>query len=193
MNASWIAAPGNGSPALAKTFRIPDGAAGRAVLRIAAPGFYEAWLDGRRVGDAVLDPAPTDYTKRVYFREHPLDLAPGDHELRVLLGHGWLFRLAFDGVGATPRTPREEVRPPALSTVGTALRARRAWLEAQPARPTPGFDGLWAKCLAVEKVNTLSPEGAFSCRWTTPTADSASAATASRTRPANCAAASWPP
>ena len=77
---------------------------------------------------------------------------------------GWLFRLAFDGAGATPRT----VRPPALSTVETALRARRAWLEAQPACPTPGFDGLWAKCLAVEKVNTLSPEGAFPCRWTTP-------------------------
>ena len=50
--------------------------------------------------------------------EVPLQIAPR--------AAGRLFRLAFDGAGATPRT----VRPPALSTVGTALRARRAWLDA---------------------------------------------------------------
>ena len=86
----WIGAPGNETPALAKRFSIRGDAVVRAVLRIAAPGFSEAWLDGCRVGDAVLDPAPTDYTKRVYYREYPLDLAPGEHELLVLLGHGWL-------------------------------------------------------------------------------------------------------
>ena len=94
---------------------------------------------------------------------------------------GWLFRLVFDGAGTppriprevddageTPRTPREKIRPPAPSAVEAALRARRAWLDAQPPCPEPGFEGLWAKCLAVEKVNTLSSEGAFPCRWTTP-------------------------
>lgn len=86
--AAWIAAPGCEAPAFARVFDV--GATGcKAVLRIAAPGFYEAWLDGSRVGDAVLDPAPTDYTKRVYFREYALELSPGEHELRVLLGHGW--------------------------------------------------------------------------------------------------------
>ena len=86
--AQWIDAPGCEGIALAKSFSVPEPGAG-AVLRIAAPGFYEAWLDGKRVGDAVLDPAPSDFTKRVYFREYPLALAPGGHELRVLLGHGW--------------------------------------------------------------------------------------------------------
>ena len=84
---------------------------------------------------------------------------------------GWLFRLVFDEIGTSPRssrTPREEVLLPSLSTVESAVRARRAWLEAQPACPEPGFDELWAKCLSVEKENTLSPEGAFPCRWTTP-------------------------
>ena len=84
---------------------------------------------------------------------------------------GWFFRLVFDEIVTTPRTsrtPREEVLLPSLSAVEAAVRARRAWLESQPACPEPGFDELWAKCLSVEKENTLSPEGAFPCRWTTP-------------------------
>ena len=48
----WIGAPGNETPALAKRFSIRGDAVVRAVLRIAAPGFSEAWLDGCRVGDA---------------------------------------------------------------------------------------------------------------------------------------------
>ncbi len=88
MNAMWIGAPGNASPALGRDFIVAEDVP-RAILRIAAPGFYEAWLDGCRVGDAVLDPAPTDYTRRIYFREYPLSLDAGKHELVVLLGHGW--------------------------------------------------------------------------------------------------------
>ena len=78
---------------------------------------------------------------------------------------GWLFRLVFDdGL----RQPSMVIESPSLSAVESTVRARRAWLEAQPACPEPGFDELWAKCLSVEKENTLSPEGAFPCRWTTP-------------------------
>lgn len=85
---------------------------------------------------------------------------------------GWLFRVSFSDSIRQPSTASDGHRvigsSPSLSDVSAAVAARRAWLEAQPACPTPGFDGLWAKCLAVEKVNTLSPEGAFTCRWTTP-------------------------
>ena len=100
----------------------------------------------------------------------PPDSPAGPYRFaKALSPDGWLFRLVFDDAGATPRTPSHgEVRPPALFMVEAALSARRAWLEAQPACPTPGFDGLWAKCLAIEKENTLSAEGAFPCRWTTP-------------------------
>lgn len=88
LSAVWIVAPKCESSALEKDF-IVTGKVESASLRIAAPGFYEASLDGRRIGDAVLDPAPTDYTKRVYFREYPLALESGRHNLTVLLGHGW--------------------------------------------------------------------------------------------------------
>lgn len=100
---------------------------------------------------------------------------------------GWLFRLSFNAEtqrrrdaknaelgkhdAPTSRTPREESSATlrlCVEEVESALRTRRAWLEAQRPCPEPGFEGLWAKCLAVEKVNTLSPEGSFPCRWTTP-------------------------
>lgn len=86
--AVWIVTPKCESSSLSKDF-IVTGKVESASLRVAAPGFYEASLDGRRIGDAVLDPAPTDYTKRVYFREYPLALESGRHNLTVLLGHGW--------------------------------------------------------------------------------------------------------
>ena len=80
----------NASPAFEKTFRVKPGLV-RATLHVTAPGFYEAQLDGRKVGAKVLDPAPTDYTKRVLYSTYLLEgeLPAGDHVLRLLLGHGW--------------------------------------------------------------------------------------------------------
>ena len=66
---------------------------------------------------------------------------------------GWLFRLRL----TVPTVPEVPIVP-TPTDVFAALRARREWLESQPACPEPGF----------EKENTLSPEGVFPCYWTTP-------------------------
>ncbi len=86
-----------------------------------------------------------------------------------LSADGWLFRLEFTAGKPSEACscPRKRV-PPRLTDIEAAVRARRSWLEAQPKSPVVGFEGLWEKCLAIEKENTLSPEGAFPCRWTTP-------------------------
>ena len=84
---------------------------------------------------------------------------------------GWLFKLVFetDSASSAPLRPCVKSNDAlSLAEVEAAVAARRAWLEAQPPCPEPGFDDLWTKCLAIEKENTLSPEGAFPCRWTTP-------------------------
>jgi len=91
--AAWIGAPGNVAPALSRAFEV-RGPVKRASLVMAAPGYCEARIDGRKVGDRVLDPPPADFTKRVYATELPLELAPGRHELTVLLGHGRLDQRA---------------------------------------------------------------------------------------------------
>ena len=77
------------SPAFVKRFAVRGGLR-RATLHVTGLGFYEARLDGRKVGDHVLDPSPTDYDKRVLYSTYELgNLAAGEHELGLLLGHGW--------------------------------------------------------------------------------------------------------
>src|SRR6056297_1866477 len=38
-----------------------------AKLSICGLGYYEAWINAKRVGDHVLDPAQTDYEKRIFY------------------------------------------------------------------------------------------------------------------------------
>ena len=62
-----------------------------ARLYISGLGWFEAYLNGRRLGDAVLDPAPTDCSKSVIYRVFDLAgmLAPGENVLAVHAGGGW--------------------------------------------------------------------------------------------------------
>ena len=78
------------SPAFAKTFTV-KGEVKSAVLHVTGVGFYEASLDGAKIGDKVLDPSPTAYDKRVLYSTYRLDglLPPGEHTLSILVGHGW--------------------------------------------------------------------------------------------------------
>ena len=78
------------SPCFEKRFAVKKGLK-EATLFITGLGFYEASLNGAKVGDKVLDPSPTDYTKRVLYSTYRIEdlLKPGENELRVLLGHGW--------------------------------------------------------------------------------------------------------
>ena len=78
------------SPAFERRFAVRDGLT-RAVLHVTGLGFYEATLNGEKVGRKVLDPAPTDYEKRVLYSTFEVGemLRPGENALRLSLGHGW--------------------------------------------------------------------------------------------------------
>ena len=78
------------SPAFAKRFTVREGLM-RAVLHVTGVGYYEARLDGCKIGDKVLDPSPSDFSKRVLYSTYELgsSLHPGEHELKLLVGHGW--------------------------------------------------------------------------------------------------------
>lgn len=78
------------SPAFETRFVMPADM-GDAVMHLAAPGFGEVWLNGVRVGDRVLDPAPTDFAKTVLYsstRVSPF-LRVGTNVVQILSGHGW--------------------------------------------------------------------------------------------------------
>lgn len=78
------------SPAFMRRFTV-EGKVVRATLHVTGLGFYEAYLNGVKIGRKVLDPSPTDYSKRVLYSTYVLDglINPGENELKILVGHGW--------------------------------------------------------------------------------------------------------
>ncbi len=54
-------------------------------------GYYELWINGKRVGDRVLDPARTTYGKRVYYSVYDVTklLKRGPNCVGAMLGQGW--------------------------------------------------------------------------------------------------------
>ncbi|MBB2946524.1 alpha-L-rhamnosidase [Actinoplanes lutulentus] len=73
----------------------------RARLYITACGVYEAFLNGRRVGDAALAPGSTDYRHRLHYQVYDvLDLLSGRNLLDVRVGDGW-YRGSVNAFGST--------------------------------------------------------------------------------------------
>ena len=63
----------------------------KARLYISGLGYYEAFINGQRVGDHVLDPGWTNYGKRVQYSTYDVTdlIKQGENVLGVMLGNGW--------------------------------------------------------------------------------------------------------
>ena len=63
----------------------------RARAYISGIGWYELYINGKKVGDHVLDPATSDYHKRTLYVTYDITdlLNPGANALGVMLGNGW--------------------------------------------------------------------------------------------------------
>jgi alpha-L-rhamnosidase len=63
----------------------------RARVFIAATGYYELHINGQKIGNHVLDPAWTDYTKRVLYSTYDVTrhLERGHNAVAALLGRAW--------------------------------------------------------------------------------------------------------
>ena len=114
-SASWIASAhcgdektGAPAPYFRKTFTLPSPAV-EAILHVTALGVYECELNGRKIGDHVLAPGWTNYSRRVYFQSYEVKhlLVTGDNVLGAILGDGWyaghLAWLARQNYGDRPR------------------------------------------------------------------------------------------
>jgi len=104
----WIAAPENiSSPLMRREFTLADKKVKRARIYVSGLGYSELYVNGKRSGDRVLDPAWTDYdrremrdlyypyvdrgAKRVYYAIHdvtPLIMVSGCNAIGVMLGNG---------------------------------------------------------------------------------------------------------
>jgi alpha-L-rhamnosidase len=93
--AAWVGRAAFGSVQLRRAFTVPRPVA-RARAYVAAVGCGELYLNGRKVGDRVLEPATTLYHKTVLYSVYDVTdaVAEGDNVVGVVLGHAW---------GACPR------------------------------------------------------------------------------------------
>ncbi len=80
----------NPSPLFRKEFK-PSSTIENAKLFITAAGYYNASINGMRIGKNVLDPAWTDFSKRIYYTEYDVTslINESDNCLGVSLGNGF--------------------------------------------------------------------------------------------------------
>jgi len=88
----WDKDPGKtqSSPLFRKMFTLRKPVR-RARAYISGLGYYELYLNGKKVGDNVLDPAFTRYDKRVLYVTYDITkaVAEGDNVVGAMLGNGW--------------------------------------------------------------------------------------------------------
>lgn len=86
------------APLFRTEFTLSDRVA-RARLRIVGLGFYELHLNGKRIGDQVLDPAPTIFDKTALYATHDVTYAlqRGENAIGVMLGRGYFGDYASFG------------------------------------------------------------------------------------------------
>ena len=76
-----------------KEFKL-DKKVRRATLYISGLGMYEAFINGRKVGDQVLAPAPTDYRKTVLYNAFDVtSMLTTENAIGVALGNGRYYTM----------------------------------------------------------------------------------------------------
>jgi alpha-L-rhamnosidase len=66
-----------------------------ATAYVMGMGLYELYIDGKKIGDQVLAPVPTDYTKNIKYNALDItaQLKEGKHAIGVILGNGRFFAM----------------------------------------------------------------------------------------------------
>lgn len=94
-SASWITydyKPEDPLPLFRKNFDIKDSKEVDFVrFYIAAPSFYEAYINGERIGENVLDPAQTNFNDYMFYTAYniPVEQLKKENILGIMLGNGW--------------------------------------------------------------------------------------------------------
>src|SRR5258706_9150891 len=67
----------------------------RAMVYLCGLGLYELYINGKKIGDQVLSPAPTDYRKTVLYNTYDVtkDMKDGANAIATVLGNGRFFTM----------------------------------------------------------------------------------------------------
>ncbi len=93
------------SPLFRKEFNV-DRKLKSAKIYITGLGYYELYINGEKVGDHILDPAFTNYDKRVLYLTYDIKkfLKEGMNAIGVMLGNGW-YNMITRAVWSFDRAP----------------------------------------------------------------------------------------
>lgn len=101
--ASWIRHPdftdgqneSKPAPFFRKNFTV-NGLPGKARAYVTGLGYFELYINGKKVGDHLLDPVKTRYDKAVRYLVHDITdlLKPGENTVGMVLGTGWYNHFA---------------------------------------------------------------------------------------------------
>ncbi|RZM19354.1 MAG: alpha-rhamnosidase, partial [Pedobacter sp.] len=67
----------------------------RATVYVSGLGMYELFINGKKIGDQVLAPNPTDYRKTYFYQTHDVtaNLQTGNNAIATVLGNGRFFTM----------------------------------------------------------------------------------------------------
>lgn len=106
----------------------------RATVYISGLGLYELYINGKKIGDQVLAPLPTDYRKSVLYNTFDVTghLRSGNNAIATILGNGRFF------------TMRQNYKPKKINTFGYPKMLVQLEIEyANGNRQTIVSDGTW--------------------------------------------------
>jgi len=101
----WIGAEkGISSPLLRREFAIKKKVK-RGRVYVSGLGWSELYINGKKVGDNVLDPATSEYHRRTLYVTHDVTdlLSSGDNAIGVMSGNGWYCEPEYPVYGDSPR------------------------------------------------------------------------------------------
>jgi len=89
--AQWIGSPDSvTAPYYRQTFNIDD-VPERATVYLSSLGYFELFINGKKVGNEVLAPAVSNYNERTYFQTYDVAgyLKEGKNSIGIWMGTGW--------------------------------------------------------------------------------------------------------
>lgn len=89
--AQWIGSPNQvTAPYYRNSFQL-EKVPKRAPLHLAALGYFELYINGEKVGNEVLAPAVSNFSKRTYYKTFDIAkyLLPGKNSIGIWMGTGW--------------------------------------------------------------------------------------------------------
>lgn len=88
-------------PVFTKKFSV-NKKVSRARLYISGLGLFEAWLNGKKIGNEYLTPYLTDYESRIQVITFPIEeLLKEENKLEIMTSHGWF--MGWFGLGNTDK------------------------------------------------------------------------------------------